>query len=435
MNHGSILLVIHESQDCDTAPAWVQDTLQAWPMLEAGRHAPASTRPKLKVVGHATALQDPGLMRSASMVWLYAERMDEGETFELLGLIVEAHRPGVLSTINQATPQGSAHEDGIINCPVGTRPEEAAAILSAAWALSPIMREMDDEIRLLSAHRGGLSAQVSKLDEELRLAAQLQREFLPREMPELNGVRFKSMWRPAGYVSGDIYDAERLDEHHLGFFLADAVGHGVPAALLTVFIKRSLTTRIIDPTMPQGYRLADPGEALAGVNDALVEHQQGKVRFCTACYGVIDTRTREVCFARAGHPFPFVLRADGQTETLEPSGGLLGVFPEETFETACITLNPGDRFLIYSDGFEMAFPEDESPDGEPARVANERYTRELETLRDGNLDEAMERFLVRLDEQAGSLNQRDDLTVLMLGVDADAPDTVGSIGAETRTQG
>ncbi len=99
-----------------------------------------------------------------------------------------------------------------------------------------------------------LHGQMDRLDEEMRLAARLQRDFLPKTLPEVGRVRFRALFRPAGYVSGDLYDVQRLDEDHVGFYLADAVGHGMPAALLTMFLKRALTTKEITPG---GYRLLD----------------------------------------------------------------------------------------------------------------------------------------------------------------------------------
>ena len=70
-----------------------------------------------------------------------------------------------------------------------------------------------------------------------------------------------------GYVSGDLYDVMRLDETHIGFYMADAVGHGMPAALLTMFIKNALVTKEIGPG---GYRLLAPGETIAKLNEVLL---------------------------------------------------------------------------------------------------------------------------------------------------------------------
>jgi hypothetical protein len=76
--------------------------------------------------------------------------------------------------------------------------------------------------------------------DQLRLASQVQRGFLPGALPELPGLRFDVLFRPVDYVSGDIYDVHRLDEEHVAIAVADASGHGIPAALLTVYIKRAL---------------------------------------------------------------------------------------------------------------------------------------------------------------------------------------------------
>jgi len=307
-------------------------------------------------------------------------------------------------------------DDGIIACPIDSDPAILAAVLQALLIQSPVVRAMRSEIKLIRAHQGGLADQIGRIDEELRLAAQLQQEFLPTEIPSVAGVGFEVFWRPAGYVSGDIYGVTRLDESHIAFFLADAVGHGVPAALMTVFIKQSLDFKRIDPAEKRGYRIVGPGEALAQLNRDMVTQQNGKVRFATACCGVVDTATRRVTLARAGHPFPILLRADGSRENVEADGGLLGVFEEEVFEQQTLELAAGDRLLLYSDGFEMAFP-DESPD---ACVANTRYTEEFADLIHGTAAEALHRLEEKLDQQAGSLNQRDDLTVLCLAVDGPA---------------
>ncbi|MEM7682107.1 MAG: SpoIIE family protein phosphatase [Planctomycetota bacterium] len=392
------------------AEAWAQAVCAGWPGYDT---------PRLKVLELPEGLPEAKALAGALAVWLISEALPAKRFDAFAAFAAERRLPMLVTCPSAELTLGEAYDDGVIGIPPGTPVESAAAVASAVLAQARTVGELRDEVRLLTAHQGGLSSQVSKLDEELRLAAQLQQEFLPRDLPAQAGVEFGVIWRPAGYVSGDIYDVEQLDEHHIGFFLADAVGHGVPAALMTVFIKRSLQTKAIDPAEPRGYRLLSPHEAIAKVNRALVDHQQHKVRFCTACYGIIDTRTRELTLARAGHPFPIVLRADGRQETLEPDGGLLGVFEEDVFEPCHVRLDPGDRLLLYSDGFETAFPDPEAGPEQP--IANERYTQEFEDFRQGPVGDAMTRFEGKLDQQIGSLNQRDDLTILCLSVSPDAP--------------
>jgi len=373
---------------------------------------------------------DAGGLRCA---WVWAER-ECGDADARLGELEELHVPTLMTGGDAAAVAGGS----AVWLPGGADPTAVAATLRGQWAQAGLVASLAAEIKLLRLHQTGMADQIGKIDEELRLAAQLQKEFLPTEVPALEGASFGVLWRPAGYVSGDIYDVERLDEEHVGLFLADAVGHGVPAALMTMYIKRSLRTKEVNRNGEGGYRLVEPGEALARLNNDMVERQSGKVRFATAAYGVYNIKTRVLRLARAGHPFPMWLKADGTTEMLQPEGGLLGVFPNDDYETIELTLGVGDRLLIYSDGFEMAFPDEKTGQGAAEHkksIANDRYTQEFEGLRIGEPVAALLRLEARLEQQAGSLNQQDDLTVVCLGVGTELAEGVEPAEASaTRSQ-
>ncbi len=112
--------------------------------------------------------------------------------------------------------------------------------------LDSVQKEMDglrEELNLLRRRDETLNFYMHRLDEELRLAARLQQDFLPKSLPNVGRLHFHTLFRPAGYVSGDLYDVMRLDERRIGFYMADAVGHGMPAALLTMFLKHALVTK------------------------------------------------------------------------------------------------------------------------------------------------------------------------------------------------
>ena len=145
------------------------------------------------------------------------------------------------------------------------------------------------------------------------LASRLQRDFLPRNLPEIPGFKFATIYRPATWVSGDIYDIMRLDEEHVGFYVADAVGHGMPAALLTMFIKRALVTKRI---RGNEYCLIEPGMALAQLNTDMVSQDLSNFQFATCCYGILNTKTLRLRVANAGHPPPMLINGDAQTSEL-----------------------------------------------------------------------------------------------------------------------
>jgi sigma-B regulation protein RsbU (phosphoserine phosphatase) len=254
----------------------------------------------------------------------------------------------------------------------------------------------------------------------------LQNDFVRCAVPYMPELDFGVVYRPATYVSGDIFDIERLDEHHVAVFIADAVGHGVPAGMLTLFISRSL------PKL-DGFggsaRIVPPGEALARLNTAYCGRTGTNSRFATAMYGVIDTRDMTMRLAGAGHPAGILVREDGRIERAESSGPLLGIFPEATFGELTIDLSDARSLVLFTDGFELAYPDQGEPGGEMHYEAN-RYEAELMNMarqagsREG-LIAAIERVQTDLDRQIGSLHQADDVTALVI-----APRSIGGVSRD-----
>ena len=241
------------------------------------------------------------------------------------------------------------------------------------------------------------------MERELKLASRLQRDFLPKKLPNHGRVQFNRLYRPAGHVSGDLYDVRRLDEQHVGVYLADAIGHGMPAALLAMFMHNALQTKRIGTG--GGYELLASDEAMRLLNETLCGQELAHTTFATAIYARVNLHTGAIHLSRGGHPLPMLIRAGGEVEEIGGEGALLGVMPEERFEPVSLTLAPGDKLIFFTDGVEMLFV----PPGAAANMAAWRSA--IRERRGMPADVLLADLWQRL-ESRGSLD--DDVTVVTL---------------------
>lgn len=211
-----------------------------------------------------------------------------------------------------------------------------------------------------------------RLDYELQLAQRIQASFLPRSLPEAPHVRFAVHYLPRDRVGGDFYDVFRLDEHHVGLYVADVMGHGVAASLLTIFVKKGIRVKEI---FGRDYRLAPPEEVLERLNKDLLDLHVPEQPFITMIYALYNHRDHVFCFARAGHPYPLYIPQAGEPVFWRQEGLLLGV-THATFTAHSYPLNPGDKVLLYSDGVDSGRFEDHSP-GAESLLACAKYYRHL----------------------------------------------------------
>jgi serine phosphatase RsbU (regulator of sigma subunit) len=193
------------------------------------------------------------------------------------------------------------------------------------------------------------STLVESLAEQLQMAGRVQRDFLPAQLPNCDELQWATVFLPAEWVSGDIYDVVRIDEQHIGFYVADAVGHAMPAALLTIFVKQALVMR---ETYESNYKIFSPSEVMKNLNVRLTSQKLSGYQFATCCYCLLNVKTMQLTFARAGHPYPVLIRPGKQPEQLELRGSLLGVFEQADYIQQTIQLQAGDKLLLYSDGAE-----------------------------------------------------------------------------------
>jgi sigma-B regulation protein RsbU (phosphoserine phosphatase) len=217
-----------------------------------------------------------------------------------------------------------------------------------------------------------LQQAYQQLDQELELAQRIQTSFLPQSMPEVTGTRFAVQYLMCGRVGGDFYDVFRLDENHVGFYVADAMGHGVPASLLTIFVKKGVRPKEV---VGSQYRLVPPAEILARLNRELIDQRLSEHPFITMAYGLYNHREGTLQIARAGHPYPLHLPREGPSTFWRQEGMLLGVL-EATFREVTYPLAPGDKVLLYSDGIDNATFESHPSGAESLQACAERH-REL----------------------------------------------------------
>jgi len=300
---------------------------------------------------------------------------------------------------------GRGHQ--VLCAPQDADARELAARLDAAAALQPTIVRLRDELAAARQASDQAERTFVELGEEMRLAARLQRDFLPRRLPEVGPARLGVLYRPATWVSGDIYDILRLDETHVGFYVADAVGHGMPAALLTIFIKKALQTKRI---AGHSYEIVPPHEALAELNADICGQNLSSCQFCTAVYAVLDVATLTLEYCRAGHPEPLRIAADGAMSRLGGPGCLLGVFPEEQFASQRVQLARGDRVVLFTDGVEDCLGR---------RANGDRLTAEslFEPLADLPREELLFQLSQMVDDLPGDRGPADDITVLVLDIE------------------
>ncbi|MDQ5851696.1 MAG: SpoIIE family protein phosphatase [Chloroflexota bacterium] len=181
-----------------------------------------------------------------------------------------------------------------------------------------------------------------KLEHELEVAWEIQRSILPRTLPHLPDFDFGARIVPARLVGGDFFDFIRLRQHRMGIVIGDVSGKGVPAAIFM-----ALTRSLVRAEASRG---SPPDRVLQRVNGHLL-HMNDKGMFVTVLYGVLDKKTQEFVYARAGHELPILV--DGSGEPSRPAfreGQPLGLFPDPRLDIQTLSLPPNSGLLMYTDG-------------------------------------------------------------------------------------
>jgi serine phosphatase RsbU (regulator of sigma subunit)/anti-sigma regulatory factor (Ser/Thr protein kinase) len=220
---------------------------------------------------------------------------------------------------------------------------EVIGVLHVGTLTPRRFQESDIELLQLVADRVALSIERSRLMVQGQIAETLQRALLPRQLPQVPGLRMAARYLPAvdeSAVGGDWYDVIDLGDRSIGFVIGDVAGHGMAAATFMGQLRSAIRAYALDTESP-----AEALTKLARFSD----HTHS--RMATMIYATLNLNTWVVRFARAGHPYPLLLRADGSTTFLSESGGPpLGAAAGHAYEEETVALAPGETLILYTDG-------------------------------------------------------------------------------------
>jgi len=191
------------------------------------------------------------------------------------------------------------------------------------------------------------SLRQREIERDLELADQIQRGFLPAAPPQIAGYRFFDFYRPASYVGGDYYNYAMLPDGRLAIVVADVVGHGLGAAMLTAKFAAEVRCHLLTA--------ASPACAVAGLNRSLAE-AIGDGHFITLLLVVLDPTSGCVTVVNAGHPAAILCASGGAAEEIggKKAGFPLGVFDAAEYEPFIYELPPGGLIVAYTDGITEA---------------------------------------------------------------------------------
>ncbi len=369
------------------------------------------------------ALPEPSREKLATRT-KFIEQVLKSEVYEMgEGLIGSVAKTAKAQLIEDATkdPRVVHHDDpaltvrSIIVAPVMFRKKVLGVLAVANPADGLAFNETDyslvqslAEQAAMAIHNADfmqLQIEKNKIDFDLSLASSVQGLLLPRTFPELSALDIDACYRPAQKVGGDLYDVMRIDEHRVGFAIADVSGKGVSASLLMAICQTNLR------------HFARQYESPADVLRAINREMSGEIRqdmFITIIYAIVDTAKNEITLARAGHELPLLLR-EGESGKLAlravgSEGMALGMVPGELFDVIIadktVPFVPGDIFVLYTDGVT------ETVNEEGTEFSSARLAEVVKNLRERPAREINQGILTSVERFAGTLRPADDFTLI-----------------------
>lgn len=266
----------------------------------------------------------------------------------------------------------------------GPDPEEVL------FSLGILRHTIDQKIR--QERMAGLLAEARKI----------QAAILPRRPPDYGEFEIFGRTESMESVGGDFYDFIPITNKILGVAIADVSGHGLPAALQVRDIYTGLRMG-----MARDFKIVRTVEHL----NSIIHESTLTSRFVSMVYGELELNGLFI-YVNAGHPPPFVLRADGTVDRLSEGGAVLGPLPEATYERGFLTLRPGDVLVLYTDGFVEA--RGRRAEGAREEYGAERLVEVARQNREASAEVIVEAMFTDVKRFTGDLPQEDDRTVLVV---------------------
>jgi sigma-B regulation protein RsbU (phosphoserine phosphatase) len=286
---------------------------------------------------------------------------------------------------------------------------------------------LNDSLQSLGRANKQIEAYSQALDGELEKCRQIQKDFLPKKLPQLDNWYMEEFFFPASRVSGDFYDAFLLPGGYTGLVIGDVCDKGVGSALfmalfrslLRIFAGQAQLSRSLIDTKSQTvggkldsasvrkYNQVEAIRAVALTNDYIAQEHSEMCMFATLFFGVLDPKNGRLIYVSGGHETVYLIDQNGIREELLSTGPAVGLHPQAQYKYKQIQLKPGDILFSYTDGVIDA----RSPD-------EERFTRKrLSALLSQPVSSAfelMERIGTQLFSHIGKAQQEDDITMLTL---------------------
>ena len=257
----------------------------------------------------------------------------------------------------------------------------------------------DDINSTVSTLKRYIAEAAARIDKELEYAKQIQLSALPTNFPEGEEYNIYAQMIAAKEVGGDFYDFYELSDNTVAFLAADVSGKGIPAAMFMMTAK-TIIKDLAESGMPVN-------EIFTRANEKLCENNESGM-FVTAWMGILDITTGNLQFANAGHNPPLLKRANGSFEYLKTRAGfVLAGMEGVRYRAGELTLSPGDRLFLYTDGVPEATNTENKLYGEDRLITfmNQNATVDAVTL--------LPALKSNIDEFVGEAPQFDDITMLM----------------------